>query len=310
MPSPSSPLRPQPVLEAPTAAAVFLVVTVEPGGEDRTRVLLGELAGLARAIGFGRPEGRLTCVAGIGAQAWDRLAGGPRPALLRPFRELAGPRHRAVATPGDLLFHVRAERPDLCFALAAEIVRRLGDTAVVQDEVQAFAYFDSRNLLGFVDGTENPVGVEAAETALVGDEDPRFRGGSYALVQKYLHEVDAWEKLSVEEQERTVGRTKLTNLEIHAPGSHVDVNTVTDAEGAERQILRGAMPFGRPGHGEFGTYFIAYAADPDVPETMLRRMYLGAEETGPDPLLDFSRPVTGTQFFVPSADFLEELGDG
>ncbi|MGC0330680.1 putative iron-dependent peroxidase [Streptomyces sp. SAI-170] len=309
MPSPSSPLRPQPVLEAPTAAAVFLVVTVEPGGEDRTRALLGELAGLARAIGFGRPEGRLSCVAGIGAQAWDRLAGGPCPALLRPFRELAGPRHRAVATPGDLLFHVRAERPDLCFALSAEIVRRLGDTAVVQDEVQAFAYFDSRNLLGFVDGTENPVGAEAAATALVGDEDPRFRGGSYALVQKYLHEVDAWEKLSVEEQERTVGRTKLTNLEIHAPGSHVDVNTVTDADGAERQILRGAMPFGRPGHGEFGTYFIAYAADPDIPETMLRRMYLGTEETGPDPLLDFSRPVTGTQFFVPPADFLEELAE-
>ncbi|MFI9150977.1 Dyp-type peroxidase [Streptomyces sp. NPDC053367] len=303
------PARPQPVLQAPTAAAVFLVLTVQPGGEDRTRALLAESAGLARAIGFGRPEGRLSLVAGIGAQGWDRLVGGRRPALLRPFRELAGPRHRAVATPGDLLFHIRAERPDLCFALAAEIMRRLGDTAVVQDEVQAFASFDSRNLLGFVDGTENPVGPDAADTALVGDEDPRFRGGSYALVQKYLHEVDAWEKLSVEEQERTVGRTKLTNLEIHAPGSHVDVNTVTDAEGAERRILRGAMPFGRPGHGEFGTYFIAYAADPDIPGTMLRRMFLGTEDTGPDPLLDFSRAVTGTQFFVPSADFLEELAD-
>ncbi|MFJ5774888.1 Dyp-type peroxidase [Streptomyces sp. NPDC093094] len=298
---------PQPLLEAPSAAAVFLVVSILPGGEAQARSLLGELEGLARAIGFGRPEGRLSCVAGIGAAVWDRLCGGPRPALLRPFRELAGPRHRAVATPGDLLFHVRAERPDLCFALTAEIVGRLGDTAVVEDEVQTFAYFDSRNLLGFVDGTENPVGGAAADAALVGDEDPRFRGGSYAVVQKYLHEVDAWEKLSVEEQERTIGRTKLTNLEIHAPGSHVDVNTVTGADGTERRILRGAMPFGRPGHGEFGTYFIAYARDPDLTGTMLRRMYLGTEETGPDPLLDFSRAVTGTQFYVPSADFLERL---
>jgi putative iron-dependent peroxidase len=284
---------------------VFLVVGVEPGGETRARELLAELDGLVRGIGFGWPQGRLSCVAGVGAQAWGRMFPGPRPARLRPFRELAGPRHRAVATPGDLLFHVRADRPDLCFALTAEIVGRLGDTAEVEDEVQAFAYFDSRNLLGFVDGTENPVGQVAADSALVGDEDPLFRGGSYAVVQKYLHEVDAWEKLSVEEQERTVGRTKLTNLEIHAPGSHVDVNTVTGADGTERRILRGAMPFGRPGHGEFGTYFIAYARDPDVTETMLRRMFLGTEETGPDPLLDFSRPVTGTAFFVPPADFLK-----
>ncbi|MFJ5260778.1 Dyp-type peroxidase [Streptomyces sp. NPDC088387] len=289
----------------PAAAAVFLVLTLEPGGEAAARETLGEVEALTRSIGFGHPEGRLTCVSGVGARAWEPLYGSPRPAALRPFRELAGPRHRAPATPGDLLFHIRAQRPDLCFALAAEIVRRLGDAARVQDEVQAFAYFDSRNLLGFVDGTENPVGDTAADTALVGDEDPAFHGGSYAVVQKYLHDVDAWEKLAVEEQERVIGRTKLTNLELDdAPGSHADVNTLTAPDGSELRVLRGAMPFGRPGHGEFGTYFIAYARDPGVPDEMLRRMFLGTTETGPDPLLDFSRAVTGTAFFVPSAGFL------
>ncbi|MFF0201173.1 Dyp-type peroxidase [Streptomyces sp. NPDC005017] len=298
----------QPVLDPPTSAATFLILTVKEGGEPQTRTLLSELASLTRAIGFGHPTARLTCVAGIGSLAWDRItAGAPRPPALHPFRELAGPRHRAVSTPGDLLFHIRAERQDLCFALTTEILKGLSDLVTVEDEVQAFSYLDSRNLLGFVDGTENPVGPVASETALIGVEEPGFEGGSHAVVQKYLHEVDAWDKLSVEEQEQTIGRTKLTNLEINAPGSHVKVNTLTDADGDERRILRGAMPFGRPGHGEFGTYFIAYARDPEITETMLTRMYLGTAETGPDPLLDFSRAVTGTRFFVPSATFLSDL---
>ncbi|GAB2717294.1 Dyp-type peroxidase [Streptomyces bullii] len=304
-PVPSDESLPQPVLGQPSSIAMFLVATIEPGGEPAVREVLGSLAGLVRAVGFPSPDGGLCCVAGVGSGAWDRLFGHPRPARLRPFRELAGPRHLAPATPGDLFFHIKAARPDLCFALAAELVRRLDARVTVRDEVQAFSYFDSRNLLGFVDGTENPVGPAAAEAALVGPEDPGFWGGSYALVQKYLHDVEAWEALAVEAQEKVIGRTKLTNLELDVPGSHKDVNTVTGPDGTEQEILRSAMPFGRPGHGEFGTYFVAYARTPEVPETMLRRMFLGGPDGGPDPLLDYSRAVTGNLFFVPSAGFLE-----
>lgn len=235
------------------------------------------------------------------------MFGGPRPAALHPFRELAGPRHHAPATPGDLFFHLKAARTDLCFALAAEILRGLRGAVTVRDETQAFSSFDSRNLLGFVDGTENPVGRAAADAALVGDEDPGFRGGAYALVQKYLHDVDAWEALAVEAQEKIIGRTKLTNLELDAPGSHKDVNTLLGPDGSEQKILRSAMPFGRPGHGEFGTYFVAYARTPEIPETMLRKMFLGGPGAGPDPLLDYARAVTGSLFFVPPAAFLEAL---
>lgn len=175
---PSSSMRsagaqPQPVLSPPAPVAVFLVVTIEPGAEPAVRELLGGLRGLVRAVGFPSPDGGLCCATGVGSSAWDRLFGDSRPQALHPFRELEGARHRAMATPGDLLFHIRAARPDLCFALAAEIMKRLRDAVTVQDEVQAFAYFDSRNLLGFVDGTENPVGQAAAEAAIVGDEDPR-----------------------------------------------------------------------------------------------------------------------------------------
>ncbi|CAL9378750.1 Dye-decolorizing peroxidase YfeX [Streptomyces sp. enrichment culture] len=295
------------MLGPPGGAAVFLVVTVDPGGEAAARETLAELAGQQRAFAFPHPDAGLTCVAGVGAEAWDRLYGTPRPAALHPFRELAGPRHHAVSTPGDLLFHIRGTRPDVCFALTTEIMKGLRGAATVQDEVHAFAYYDARNLLGFIDGTENPVGPDAAETALVGDEDPEFRGGSYAVVQKYLHDVAAWEGLTTEEQERVVGRAKSTGLELDAPGSHKEVNTVLGPDGAEQRILRAAMPFGRPGQGEFGTYFIAYARDPQITETMLRRMFLGTPAGGPDPLLDFSRAVTGTLFFVPSADLLQDL---
>lgn len=309
-PVPSADSLPQPVLNQPTSVAVFLVVTIEPGGEPAVRELLGGLAGLVRAVGFSSPDGGLGCVAGVGSQAWDRLFDGlPRPAELHPFRELTGPRHHAVSTPGDLLLHIRATRIDLCFALAAEAMRRMRGAVTLQDEVQAFSYFDARNLLGFIDGTENPVGQVAADTALVGAEDPGFRGGAYAIVQKYLHDVDAWEALAVEAQEKVIGRTKLTNIELDVPGSHVDVNTLTDPDGNEQRILRGAMPFGRPGHGEFGTYFIAYSRTPEIPETMLRKMFLGAPDGGPDPLLDYSRAVTGTLFFCPSAEFLKDVPD-
>ena len=102
------PLQPQPILAPLTAAAIFLVVTVDDGGEAAVHDALPDLSGLVRAIGFRDPTKRLSLVASIGSDAWDRLFGGPRPAELHSFPELKGPRHTAPATPGDLLFHIRA----------------------------------------------------------------------------------------------------------------------------------------------------------------------------------------------------------
>lgn len=300
---------PQPVLSPLTTASFFLVLTVDQGGESVVRGLLGDLSGMQRAVGFGHPAAELSVVAGIGSDAWDRLLGGPRPADLHPFRELRGKRHTAPATPGDLLFHIRATRQDLCFSLATEIMARLRGSVGVADEVQGFSYLDQRDLLGFVDGTENPVGQQAADAVLTGTEDASFAGGSYVVVQKYLHDLEAWNRLSTEQQEQIIGRRKLTNIETDAPGSHVVLNTITDPDGTERKILRDNMPFGSPGSGEFGTYFIGYARTPAVTEEMLRHMFLGDGPTTHDRILDFSTAVTGTLFFTPAADFLDALGD-
>jgi putative iron-dependent peroxidase len=199
---------------------------------------------------------------------------------------------------------------DLCFELAGQIMNRLEGAVTLQDEVYGFKYFDERDLLGFVDGTENPDGDIANGVVFVGDEDPRYAGSSYVVVQKYLHDLLTWNALSTEEQERAIGRTKLTNIElpddVQPSNSHVALNTITDPDGTERKIVRDNMPFGRVGHGEFGTYFIGYASSPSVIERMLRRMFIGEPPGNTDRVLDFSTAVTGTTFFVPTVDFLDD----
>ncbi|MGB6226199.1 MAG: Dyp-type peroxidase [Pseudonocardiaceae bacterium] len=304
---------PQPVLSPLTTAAIFLVVTIDPDGESAARELLSGLAGLQRSVGFRVPEGRLSCVVGVGSQAWDRLFSGPRPAELHPFRELVGAEHRAVSTPGDLLFHIRATQLYPCFELASQIMDQLVGAVTVRDEVHGFKYFDVRDLLGFVDGTENPIGAAASAAVLIGDEDPEFAGGSYVIVQKYLHDLRAWNTLPVEAQEKVIGRTKLSNIElddaVKPDNSHVPLTTITDPDGTERQILRDNMPFGAVGRSEFGTYFIGYARTPAVTEKMLENMFLGDPPGNYDRILEFSTPVTGTLFFAPAASFLDDLPD-
>jgi putative iron-dependent peroxidase len=310
---PAPDLTPQPVLSPLTAAAVFLVATVNHGGEDDVRDLLGDLPALQRSVGFRIPEGKLACVTGIGSLAWDRLFSGPRPAELHPFRALSGSRHSAVATPGDLLFHIRANRMDLCFEYAAQLMTRLDGSVTVCDEVHGFRYFDERDLIGFVDGTENPSGAAAADAAIVSDEDPDFAGGSYVVVQKYVHDIPAWNALTVEEQEKVIGRSKLSDIEmpdeIKPSNSHVALNTIIDPDGTQRQIVRANMPFGAPGRGEYGTYYIAYAATPSVTEQMLVNMFIGDPPGNYDRILDFSTALTGALFFVPLADFFDDLPD-
>jgi porphyrinogen peroxidase len=306
----AEPANPQPVLSPLTAEAIFLVMTMKPGSEQLIRDLLSDLSGLQRTVGFRVPEGHLTVVAGIGAEAWDRLYSGPKPRELHLFRPVRGERHQAPSTPGDLLFHIRAGQMDLCFELASQIMDRLGDGVTVVDETHGFKYFEVRDLLGFVDGTENPVGPAAAVAVTVGSEDAPFAGSSYVVVQKYLHDLTAWNALPVEAQERVIGRTKLSNVElpddVKPSNSHVALNTITGPDGEERQVLRDNMPFGNVSKQEFGTYYIAYSASPSVTEEMLDHMFIGDPPGNHDRILDFSVAVTGTLLFVPTADFLED----
>lgn len=303
---------PQPVAATLTRSAIFLVVTINPGSaaETAVRSLCADLSALLRAVGFRDLEGNLSCVMAFGSQAWDRLFDWPRPKELHPFQEIRGV-HHAVSTPGDILFHIRAsKRMDLCFELARQIMIRLGGAATAVDEVHGFNYFDDRDLIGFVDGTENPAGADAARATLIGDEDAVFAGGSYVIVQKYLHDLAGWNRLPVEEQENIVGRYKLSDIEqpdaVKKPYAH-NVLTSISEDGVPVDILRDNMPFGKVGAGEFGTYFIGYSRTPRRIERMLENMFIGSPPGTYDRLLDFSRAVTGSLFFVPTATFLDAV---
>jgi len=295
-----------------TKVAIFLVLTINPGDENRASVLslCADLSALLRAVGFRALEGSLSCIMGFGSDAWDRLFGSPHPAELHPFRQIrSGPRH-AVSTPGDLVFHIRAKRMDLCFELATQVLTRLQGAVTTSDEVHGFRYFDDRDLLGFVDGTENPTGSAAADAVYIGDEDPAFTGGSYVIVQKYLHNLDAWNKLPTEAQEKIIGRTKISDIELDdsvKPTSAHNALTVIEENGREIKILRDNMPFGRPGQGEFGTYFIGYSRSPRTIEQMLENMFIGRPPDNYDRILDFSTAVTGSLFFIPTATFLDSV---
>ncbi len=302
---------PQPVVATLTRAAIFLVVTVNSGAEhdDAVLALCRDLQALLRAVGFRDLEGRLSCVMAFGNDAWDRLFGGPKPRDLHPFREIRG-RHHAVATPGDILFHIRAARMDLCFELATQIMSRLSGAVSTADEVHGFNYFDDRDLIGFVDGTENPVDQGAVDATIIGEEDAAFAGGSYVIVQKYLHDLNRWNTLPIEQQERIIGRTKLSDIELDdavKPSSAHNALTTIVEDGKQLEIVRDNMPFGDAGKGEFGTYFIGYARSPKRIEQMLENMFVGRPPGNYDRLLDYSRAVTGTLFFVPSATFLENV---
>jgi len=307
-------LDPQAVNAPVTRAAIFLVLTIQPDAESRgkMRALCADLAALVRAVGKRVLAGKLSCVCGFSSDAWDALFGAPRPAGLHPFRVFGQAPRVAPATPGDVLLHIRAEQMDLCFELAMQIMSRLGDAATAVDEVHGFRYFDQRSMVGFVDGTENPEGQEALDFTLVGAEDPEFTGGSYVIVQKYLHDMAGWNALPVEMQERIIGRTKLSDIElgqdVKPSWSHSSLTTLAE-DGEEIKILRDNMPFGRPGSGEFGTYFIGYARSPAPTERMLENMFVGNPPGNYDRLLDFSMAVTGGLFFVPSASLLAALAE-
>lgn len=311
---PDTAAEPQAVCSPITRSAIFIVATLSPGAAhaDTVRAWCADVAALVRAVGKRVQDGNLSCICGFGSDAWDRLFGQPRPASLHPFREFGTGARRAMATPGDLLLHLRADHMDLCFELATQLMARLGDAVTVVDEVHGFRYFDMRSMVGFVDGTENPEGNDAVRFTIIGAEDAAFAGGSYVLTQKYLHNMAAWNDLTVEAQERIIGRTKLSDIELDDAAkpswSHSALTTLVE-NGEEVKILRDNMPFGQPGKGEFGTFFIGYARAPAPVEQMLENMFVGRPPGNYDRLLDFSEAVSGNLFFVPSASLLEALAE-
>jgi putative iron-dependent peroxidase len=308
----SAPYITQPITAPLSRSSIFLTVTLNSTPQTRQilRSFCADLSGIIRAVEFRNMDAQLSCIISFGSAAWDRLFGAPRPAELHPFREIHSAARHAISTPGDVLFHIRARHLDMCFELATQIMARVAAVVSPADEVHGFRNFDDRDLLGFVDGTENPRGQTIADAVLVGPEDPAFRGGSYVMVQKYLHDLNAWNALPTEAQELIIGRKKLSDIElddaVKPTSAHSALNTIVN-DGKEMKILRDNMPFGRASHSEFGTYFLGYSRSPATLEQMLENMFVGRPPGNYDRLLDYSKPVTGGLFFAPTVTFLDDL---
>lgn len=304
-------------VEAPlTREAKFLILTLNKEKKDaaeNVRDVLGDTLDLAKNQATRDPNTSFTVTVGIGSDVWDDIMKLPRPKELHPFKEFKGSKHTAVSTPGDILVHIRANRRDMIFEFERQLMDQLGDNVHVQDSVSGFRYFDGRDLLGFVDGTANPVGRGVPEAVRITENlDPSGVDGTYVTVQKYLHDLDGWGKLSVEEQEKIIGRTKLDNIETpdqpeDAQKPHKQLNSIS-VDGQSYDILRDNMPFGDPSSKEYGTYYIGYSARLWVTEKMLENMFIGLPPGKYDRILDFSKAVTGCNFFVPNSAVMNSLG--
>jgi putative iron-dependent peroxidase len=302
-------------IDAPmSAAAAFLVLVVKDDDASiaTARSVVASTDDLVKDVRIRADRGVFTCNVGISHRVWGPLTGKPAPSELAPFQEVRGATHTAVATAGDLLYHIRADSTDLIIEFEKILLEAFGDAVTAVDDVAGFRYFNGRDLLEFVDGTANPDGLDLPAATIVGEEDPAYAGGSYVVIQKYLHDLSAWRAQTVESQEAIIGRTKFDNVELpdatKGQKSHKTLCTIEDAEG-EHDILRDNMPFAVPGRGEYGTYFIGYSRHLWVIEKMLERMFIGNPPPLHDRILDFSKAVAGVTFFAPARKFLSNLAD-
>ncbi|WP_143305115.1 Dyp-type peroxidase [Chitinophaga vietnamensis] len=302
----------QNVTDYPNNNTIFSVWQFEDGANIRSAFeqLCALVENLNHSLAIRVPDGRCSCVMGVGHDAWIKLGlPTPLPKELKNFEPIAGAKHTAVATPGDLHFHLRATDMAICFDMATAIAGILGPVATCLLEIHGFRYWDGRSILGFVDGTENPLGLERQRFAVVGDEDPAYKGGSYLFVQQYLHDMKGWGALSTAEQEKVIGRYKMSDIEmpddVKPNNSHSALAGISDDEGNDLKIIRDNMPFGHPSKGEFGTYFISYANTFSTTRKMLECMYIGVPPGNHDRILDFSTPHTGALFFVPTISMLQ-----
>ena len=254
------------------------------------------------------PVSRASCVMGIGHDAWFRLGLPiPLPKELENFVPIDGGKHTAVATKGDLHFHIRADTTSICYDMAAAIADVLNPAAVSTEEIHGFRYWESRSILGFVDGTENPHGQDRELFGMIGDDDPVYKGGSYLFVQKYIHNLTAWKVLSIEQQEKVIGRYKSNDIEmaddVKPSNSHIALANIGD----DFKIVRDNMPFGNMSTNEMGTYFIAYSSTFSTVQKMLNNMFIGSPEGNYDRILDFSTAKTGSLYFVPTFNMIDDF---
>jgi putative iron-dependent peroxidase len=244
-------------------------------------------------------------VVGFGAALWRRLNPDDAPSELGPFEAIEGDGRSAPATQHDLWVWTHGTGEDVELDVARAVVAVLTPVATLAAEQPCFVYLDSRDLTGFIDGTENPPVEEAFDVALVPDARPGA-AGAFVLAQRWVHDLDRFHAQKREEQENTIGRTKPDSVELDdkPPTAHI-ARVVIEEDGEELELYRRSVPYGRV--GELGLYFLAFSADPSRFTKMLHRMFGLTGDGLHDHLTDFTTPVSGAHYFAPSLDALDGI---
>ena len=260
------------------------------------------LVGLAQPSGT---AGGVNIVVGFGRSCWQRITAGTLPDDAGDLPEIPG----VARTQHDLWVWIHGTGDDVLFDVARTVTAMLAPIAMLAAETNGFVYHDGRDLTGFIDGTENPPIEDAVAVATFPDTHA-LAGGSVAITQRWAHDLVAFHAQSVEEQECVIGRTKPDSIEladdVKPPTAHI-ARVVIEEDGEELEIYRRSVPYGTV--TEHGLYFVAFSGDPSRFDKMLRRMFGAAGDGLHDRLTDFTRPVSGARYFVPSVETIAaELG--
>ena len=294
-------------------SVIFVMLSLKREDIEKEREIIADMAdrmeAIQRSMNIRVAPETVKLSFGFSNRAWEYLfPTAKKPKELEDFQGVNGEHHTAPATPADLFLHVRAGQAATSYLVVDQIMSFLRPVVDVVDETHGFHYREGRAIIDFIDGTENPVGEEAKEWAIIGAEDPEFINGSYAFAQKYIHDLDAWRALPTEVQEKYVGRRKYSDLELSDeekdPRAH-NIISQDNRDGEEHKIVRMNVVFANPGEGVRGTYFIGYARHWDVTRQMVTNMF-----TQDDRLLEYSTAEKGQLFFIPSKEILGRIAEG
>ncbi|WP_028022473.1 Dyp-type peroxidase [Enterovibrio calviensis] len=296
-------------LTDPTTHAEFLTFVLKDQWltVDDINDALSQLPGIQKSIRQKDPSANISVTIGFSANAWPLLFPDlSLPAELHVFPEMTDGARHFPSTAGDIFLMVKSERKDLNFQIAKYSAKALSGVADLTEDIQGYKYLDNRDMIDFVDGTENPIDEERLESVLVDDENDTYRGGSYLVVQRYIDRQSLWDDQPTEHQEKVVGRTKMDDIELDDEEKPVwahNNKSKVEIDGEEVKMYRQNRPYGNA--IEHGTMFVGFSKTPSIIETSLTQM-INADENGDyDRLLDFVEAKTGASYFVPSQSFID-----
>lgn len=295
------------VISDPTQFAEYLTFKLKDNNSlEELGEKLSSINNIRKSVGQKDATNSLTVTIGFSAKGWQQFfPEKPLPDELHDFIERQDDVRHFPSTNGDVFFMIKSSRMDLNFQVAKYLNREFSAIAELIEDTQGFRYLDNRDMIDFVDGTENPKGDERNEAILVNDGP--YKGGSYLIIQKYVHKADKWDAQGTSEQEGAIGRTKFDDIEIDddkkTPYAH-NVKSKVEIDGTEFKMFRQNRPFGNA--KEHGTMFVGFAASASTIETSLKQMITADEDGNYDKLLDFVDAVTGSNYFVPPVGFIKD----